>query len=100
MKPVICYWIFKDFTEFLNRRKHDAPMNILRVNKVTEQVGEHQFIYSYLVHAQAKIPIEPEKYMKIHVSVFDRETNERGEGSLFWKLTGYMQHPNDIASNL
>jgi hypothetical protein len=61
-------------------------VSILEINKVVEKSSDSkQSMFGYLV--QVTIPdkkIEYE-YTKIHITLKDSETNEKGEGSLFWQ---------------
>ena len=58
---------------------------VYQVNKVLEYGSEGQSIYSYLVHVSLNKDVNKFEYNKVHLSLFDRKTGERGEGSVFWK---------------
>jgi hypothetical protein len=65
-----------------------APL--LCVNKVREQTPPH-YMDAYLVHVQADGILETDAYRKISIAVVDRETQEKGEASVFWRYTLYEE---------
>jgi len=79
----------------------DRKMAIYEVNKVMEYGGKikdlNQHIYSYLI--QIELPIEYKeklyKYNKIDIKLKDKETGERGEGTIFWKKEQAIQQVNE-----
>jgi hypothetical protein len=66
---------------------HPAPL--LCVNKVREEAPPSNYMDAYLVHVQANGMRETDAYRKIDVAIVDRETHERGEGTVFWRHTLY-----------
>jgi len=76
----------------LNLSKEDVEIrideqtaNILAINKVTEKAVESPIqISGYLVQVSVPEMESQKEYIKIHITVADRETGERGEGCLFW----------------
>lgn len=65
---------------------------VLNVNKVLEysgkaENGKNQYRYAYLL--QVSLPQDYKnkrcQYKKIHITLTDRDTGEKGEGSVFWK---------------
>jgi hypothetical protein len=62
---------------------------LLCVNKVREQVQSNHYMDAYLVHVQADGILETDAYRKIGVAIVDRETQEKGEASVFWRYTLY-----------
>jgi hypothetical protein len=65
-----------------------APL--LCVNKVREQTPP-DYMDAYLVHVQADGILETDAYRKINVAIVDRETQEKGEASVFWRHTLYEE---------
>ncbi len=61
-------------------------VEIIGMNKVMEEAVEsHQKVIGYLIQVSiSKIGFK-HQYTKIHIALKDRETGERGEGSLFWQ---------------
>jgi len=64
------------------------PAPLLSVNKVREQTPP-DYMDAYLVHVQADGILATDAYRKIGVAVVDRETQEKGEASVFWRYTLY-----------
>ncbi len=64
---------------------NDNHVTILQINKVKESAGKEQFLYSYLVQVGLNTKIDIHQYNKINISIYDNQTNERGEGCMFWK---------------
>jgi len=61
-------------------------VNILTVNKVIEQgIDKPIKLYGYLVQTTLPETESDGGYAKIHISLNDDVTGEKGEGSLFWK---------------
>lgn len=58
---------------------------VYEVNKVLEYLSSRQSTYSYLVHVSLNKDVNKFEYNKVHLSLFDRKTGERGEGSVFWR---------------
>lgn len=58
---------------------------IYEVNKVLEHAGENQGIYAYLIHVSTNQVLNIYEYNRIDIEIFDKETTEYGEGTLFWK---------------
>jgi len=69
----------------------EQPAPLLCVNKVREQTSPDQYMDAYLVHVGADGILETDVYRKISVAVTDKETQERGEASLFWRHTRYRE---------
>ncbi|MEW8957132.1 hypothetical protein [Clostridium sp.] len=55
------------------------------VNRILEYVGENSYMTGYLIHVSLNKEVNKFTYNKIDVAIVDRETDERGEGSVFWK---------------
>ncbi|OWA37682.1 hypothetical protein B9G55_06445 [Saccharibacillus sp. O16] len=55
------------------------------VNRVVEYGGAGNRIYAYLIHVSLPDSVDLYTYNRIDVELLDRETLERGEGTLFWK---------------
>jgi len=59
---------------------------IMGINRVTERAMENQIkLTGYLVQLTVPESVYHREYVKIHISLRDRATGERGEGCLFWK---------------
>lgn len=58
---------------------------IYEVNKVLEHAGGNQGIYAYLIHVSTNHVLNIYEYNRIDIEIFDKETKESGEGTLFWK---------------
>lgn len=69
---------------------HDTT--ICQISKVRESIGNDQFMYSYLVQIDLNSKLNIHDYNKIHISILDEETGERGEGSIFWKDVDTVLH--------
>ena len=67
------------------------PALLLCVNKVREEAPPDKYLDAYLVHVRAEGILETDAYRKINVAIVDRETGERGEGSVFWRYTIYEE---------
>jgi hypothetical protein len=65
------------------------PAPLLCVNKVREEAPPNNYMDAYLVHVQADGIYATDAYRKIDVTIVDRETDERGEGTVFWRHTLY-----------
>ena len=65
------------------------PAPLLCVNKVREQAPPNHYMDAYLVHVQGEGIQETDAYRKVNIAIIDRETGERGEGSVFWRHTLY-----------
>jgi len=65
------------------------PAPLLCVSKVREEAPPDRYLDAYLVHVQAEGIRATDAYRKIGVAIADRETGERGEGSVFWRHTLY-----------
>lgn len=70
----------------------NRSVSLLCINKVREQVSPNRYMDAYLVHIQADGVLETDRYRKINVAIVDRTTQERGEGSVFWRHTLYEQY--------
>ncbi len=46
---------------------------------------------AYLAHVQADRMWKTDGYLKIDVAIVDRETQEKGEGSVFWRPPRYEE---------
>lgn len=44
-----------------------------------------QALIAYLIHVQLPENLNKYEYNKITITLYDNETHERGQGSLFWK---------------
>lgn len=65
---------------------NDRLVQVLEINRVKESAGERKSIIGYLIQcslAQARIKNE---YFCITLTLYDRETEERGEACLFFKI--------------
>ena len=67
------------------------PAPLLCINKVREQIQTDRYMDAYLVHVQAGGYGETDAYRKISVAIVDTETQEKGEGSVFWRHTLYEE---------
>lgn len=67
------------------------PAPLLCINKVREEAPPDHFMGAYLIHIQADGTLETDAYRKINVAIVDRQTQERGEGSVFWGHTRYEE---------
>lgn len=70
----------------------DKKVEVLGVNKTLEYVGKNidnkdEHMYGYLIQVSLPADYRATKYdyKKIHVVLNDKETGEKGEGSVFWK---------------
>jgi hypothetical protein len=68
-----------------------APAPLLCVSKVREEAPPDQYSDAYLAHVEAEGIQETDAYRKINVAIVDRETGERGEGSVFWRHTLHQE---------
>lgn len=64
---------------------NNEKVEVFEVNKVKEYGGKNQYMYSYLVHVGLKKETNKYEYNKVHITLTDRKTGEKGEGSVFWK---------------
>lgn len=67
-------------------------VEVFEANKILEYCGKadcdkNQYIYSYLIQIALPASYRNRKYeyKKIHITLTDRKTGEKGEGSVFWK---------------
>lgn len=58
---------------------------IYRINVVKEAVSEDRYMHAYLLHIGLDEAISIHRYNKIDICIFDRDTGEKGEGSVFWR---------------
>ena len=65
------------------------PVRLLCVSKVREEAQPNHHMDAYLAHVEVPGYNETDAYRKINVAIVDRETGERGEGSVFWQHTLY-----------
>lgn len=73
--------------EDIEVRIEGVPSTIYAVNKVLESAGENQHIYAYLVHVSHEPDLNYNQYHRIDLTLTDRDTHEKGEGTVFWKET-------------
>lgn len=72
-----------DIEVFVN----EVPSKILELSKVTERaIDTGQEVFGYLLQVGMDNIQFDKAYQKIHIVVNSLETNEKGEGSLFWKV--------------
>lgn len=64
---------------------NNETSEIYEINKVLEYGGNNQRIYSYLIHVSTNKVLNAYDYNRIDIKLFDKETMEQGEGTLFWK---------------
>lgn len=64
---------------------NNEASEIYEINKVLENGGNNQRIYSYLIHVSTNKVLNTYDYNRIDIKLFDKETMEQGEGTLFWK---------------
>jgi hypothetical protein len=62
------------------------PVTVLRVNKVLEAAGPKQDMIGYVIQTQLPTGKTSNPYSIITITLTDRETGEKGEGSLFLDL--------------
>lgn len=67
------------------------PAPLLCVTKVREEAPPDRYLDAYLVHVEADGICETDAYRKIDVAIVDRETGERGEGTVFWQHAVYNE---------
>jgi hypothetical protein len=67
------------------------PAPVLGVSKVREQTSSEQYMEAYLVQVKAEGIYDTDAYRKITLAITDRETAEKGEGSVFWRNTLYVE---------
>ena len=66
------------------------PVKILELNRVPERTSEKQEMWAYLM--QTDLPKRQEgRIWKICVALRDAETQERGEGCLFWEKPAFSR---------
>ncbi|WP_425448833.1 carboxypeptidase-like regulatory domain-containing protein [Dethiothermospora halolimnae] len=70
-----------DIEVFINNKK----VEVFQINRVKEYGGENKYIYSYLIHVGLNNGTDRYEYNKVDIRLTDRETEEKGEGSVFWK---------------
>jgi len=59
---------------------------ILGINRITEAaVGNSQKVIGYIIQTSFPEIEYSKEYIKIHITLKDDETGEKGEGSLFWQ---------------
>ncbi len=63
---------------------------LLGVNKVREETPPH-YMDAYLIQVRAEGVLETDAYRKIGVAIVDRETREKGEGSVFRRPARYEE---------
>ncbi len=64
---------------------NDEKVEVFQINRVLEDVENNQKQTAYLIHVQLPENLNIYEYNKITITLYDNETNERGQGSLFWK---------------
>ncbi|WP_207654975.1 hypothetical protein [Haloimpatiens massiliensis] len=64
---------------------NEEKVKIYEINKVFEDRGDNKKLISYLIHVGLPKNLNKYEYNKITITLYDSETHERGEGSLFWK---------------
>lgn len=64
---------------------NEQLVNILEINRIIEKTGDSHSMNGYIV--QVSIPDKEikQEYTKIHITLRDSETCEKGEGSFFWQ---------------
>jgi hypothetical protein len=64
---------------------NEQVVNILGMNRINEKTGDNHHMIGYII--QVSIPEKEigQEYTKIHITLRDSETGEKGEGSLFWQ---------------
>lgn len=63
----------------------NREVNLLEINRVKEYIGQNKYMYSYLIQVELPKNIDRKTYNKVDIELIDRETGERGSGSVFWK---------------
>ncbi|QSX04678.1 carboxypeptidase regulatory-like domain-containing protein [Sedimentibacter sp. zth1] len=75
-----------DIDVFIDNEK----VEVYEINKVNEytglEEGYHQSMCGYLMQIQMPKNFDKTKYFKIDIKIRDTETDEYGEGTVFWKL--------------
>jgi len=68
---------------------NNQKVEVVGINKVLEFGGEKdgkpQYIYSYLIQVFLGNEKVENEYNQIHIVLHDQETDEYGEGTVFWK---------------
>lgn len=90
------YWawnlpLFEDLE--INPRIDGVDVEVYHVNRILEYVGldeafnKPQYMPAYMIQVALGEDYKSKRYeyKKINVEVVDRETNEKGEASAFWK---------------
>ncbi len=72
---------------------NNEQVNILEINKIKEFAGNDQSIFAYLIQSELPADWKKAEYLYISLALIDSETNERGEGCLFYS---YNSHQKDI----
>ena len=80
----------KDIAPKLTKEDIEVHINgerseVYVVNRILEYVGENSYMDSYLIYVSLNKEVNKFTYNKINVAIVDRETDERGEGSVFRK---------------
>ncbi|MBI4723039.1 MAG: hypothetical protein HY769_08625, partial [Candidatus Stahlbacteria bacterium] len=65
-------------------------VDILEINKIRECVGENQSIFGYLIQSSLPKHQTDLDYYLISITLRDSQTNEKGEGCLYWKKPCYV----------
>lgn len=58
--------------------------DILELNGIKEYVGECKRMGAYLIQAQLPHNINKDDYNKIDIEIYNKETDEKGQGCSFW----------------
>ena len=72
--------------ENIELKINDEPAKVLIVNKVRECAGSDQVIYAYLIQSEIPKKAAGSEHLKIWITLHDEETDERGEGCLFYTV--------------
>lgn len=95
-----------DVTPTLDKNDIDVTVDgqqveIIGMNRVMEEVVEsHQKVMGYLIQVSISGIEFKQQYSKIHIALKDKETGEKGEGSLFWQkpeaFNSYIKQDKDM----
>lgn len=65
---------------------NEQLVSILGINRIIEKAVEsHQKVIGYLMQVSIPEIESKQEYIKIHITLRDSETGEKGEGSLLWQ---------------
>lgn len=65
---------------------NDEIADIIGINQIYEKdIKSGESIISYLIQVIPSLRELKKDYNKIHITIIDQDTNEKGEGSLYWK---------------